>query len=276
MRNSSYEGVMRFHNGLGAGQVGNIGTKGLELTIAEAPEWQGARIILRADQDGNAYTDLIPQIGARKTSADPFVWYLEKDINVGFDALYPKGSEFRIIGNNDADQKRLLKRLLNAVPTFETKGTMNPPFGPDGKVLIHFENEFDSIIRRFLAKVAMNYLALTVGEDFARDPQFDRVRSFVRYGTEPSNGIVYVSRNPILANEVVLQRRITNGHIVTIEVNSVRHTSEVRLSLFNGIRYRIVLAWDTSGVWFAKGHHFDLESWKVSELGTMVEIIPAT
>lgn len=272
MRNSSYEGVMRFHNGLGAGQVGNIGTRGLELIIAEAPEWQGARIILKADQNGNAYTDLIPQIGARKTSADPFVWYLEKDICAGFDHLYPKGSEFRIIGNSAADQDRLHKRLLSVVPTFEMKGTMNPPFGPNGKVLIHFENEFDSIIRRFLAKVAINYLAFTIGEDFASDQQFDRVRSFVRYGVEPLDGIVYVSRKPILANEVVLQKRITDGHILTVELNSVRHTSEVRLSLFNGIRYRVVLALQTSGVWFTKGHHFDLESRKVSELGKAVEI----
>jgi hypothetical protein len=116
---------------------------------------------------------------AGKTSPDPFVWYLEKDINAGLAALYPKGSEFRIVENNAADQDRLLKRLLSVVPTFEMKGTMNPPFDPDGKVLIHLEIEFDSIIRRFLAKVAMNYLALTTGEEFARDPQFDRVRSFV-------------------------------------------------------------------------------------------------
>ncbi len=119
MRNSSYEGVMRFHNGLGTGQVGSIGTTGIELTIAEGPEWQGARIILKADRNGNAYTDLIPQIGARKSSVDSFDWYLEKDIKIGFDALYPKGSEFRIIGNDEADQQRLIKRLLSVVPSFK-------------------------------------------------------------------------------------------------------------------------------------------------------------
>jgi hypothetical protein len=50
------------------------------------------------------------------------------------------------------------------------------------------------------------------------------------------------------------------------------HTSEVRLSLFNGIHYRIVLAQQTSGIWFAKGHHFDLKSRKVSELGMAVPL----
>ena len=49
---------------------------------------------MKADRKGNAFTEVIPQIGARKTSADPFVWYPEKDINAEFAATYPKGSEF--------------------------------------------------------------------------------------------------------------------------------------------------------------------------------------
>jgi hypothetical protein len=57
-------------------------------------KWLGAQILLKADRKGNAFTEVIPQIGARKTSADPFVWYPEKDINAEFAATYPKGSEF--------------------------------------------------------------------------------------------------------------------------------------------------------------------------------------
>jgi hypothetical protein len=45
-RNSSVEGVLRLNHGLGRGEIGNIGTKGIEFRINESSAWKGARVVL--------------------------------------------------------------------------------------------------------------------------------------------------------------------------------------------------------------------------------------
>ena len=142
---------------------------------------------------------------------------------------------------------------------------MDPPIGNDGKVLLNFENEFNPVIRRCLAKIAFNYLAFVAGDEFVLQSQFDSVRSFIRYGTEATDGIVYFRSRPILAQEILTGTRITNGHIITVE-GKPSECVQSQLSLFNSFRYRIVLAPSHSGIYFAKGHHFDLASRGVSEL----------
>jgi hypothetical protein len=88
----------------------------------------------------------------------------------------------------------------------------------------------------------------------------------MRYGTEPSAGIVYVGNSPILANERIAGMQLTDGHIITLEGIPEQKQIESRLSLFNSLKYRILLSSSHSGVWFAKGHHFDIHSREVSEL----------
>ena len=70
----------------------------------------------------------------------------------------------------------------------------------------------------------------------------------------------------MVLNSILGGMRVTNGHILTVEAGTLRQNVEAQLSLFNSFRYRVVLASSHSGIWFAKGHHFDLESRKVSEL----------
>src|SRR6202007_3153079 len=79
MRNSSPEGVLRLVHELGRGQIGNIGTDGIEFKIAESGDWLGARGVLKTNKNGRHYIDLIPQVAARKNSGDEWVWYLEKE-----------------------------------------------------------------------------------------------------------------------------------------------------------------------------------------------------
>jgi hypothetical protein len=43
---------------------------------------------------------------------------------------------------------------------------------------------------------------------------------------------------------------------------------EVRLSLFNSLKYRILLSESYHGIWFAKGHHFDIQSRECTELAS--------
>jgi hypothetical protein len=252
--------------GLGQGQVGSIGTKGIEFKIAESADWRGARVVLKVNKrTRSSYVDLIPQVGARKNPNEEWTWYLEKDVNAEFVAKYPKGSEFRIIGGGN-DAERVLKRLKRVCPTYQHKGVLEPPMGKDGKVGLNYLHEFNAVVRRCLAKIAFNYLAFVVGEDFARKPDFDAIRAFIRYGTEPENDLVRVSRTPILANELLTGAHVTNGHIIAVEALTDRRQIQARLALFNSLKYRIILAPNYGGLWFAKGHHFDIETRECTEL----------
>lgn len=266
MRNSSSEGVLRFMYGLGKGQIGTIGTKGVEFKIAEPGDWLGARVVLKVDKKTRAsYVDLIPQVGARRGPKEEWTWYLEKELKSGFDALYPKGSEFRIVGGAN-DQPRLLQRLKSVCPNYRHGGEIAPPIGNDGKVGLNYLHEFTAVVRRCLAKISFNHLAFVAGDEFARKPDFDPVRSFIRCGA-PDEGIVLLSRKPILADELVAGRKVTDGHIVTVEALTDKRRIESRLALFNSFQYRIILASDYGGPWFAKGHHFDVHSKECTELG---------
>src|SRR5437870_3713004 len=76
MRNSSPEGVLRLVHELGQGQIGNIGTNGIEFKIAESEDWLGARVLLKTTKSGKCRVDLIPQVGARTSSEGEWTWYL--------------------------------------------------------------------------------------------------------------------------------------------------------------------------------------------------------
>jgi hypothetical protein len=279
MRNSSTEGVLRFSFGLATGgQIGGVGTDGIEFRIAESPDWKGARVVLRVNRKGEPYIDVLPQVGARRTTGDEFEWYLEKDVDADFIAKYStKESEFRIVGCQ-GDFQRIQERLIQVCPTFQPKGTTSPPIGQDGKVGVSYINDFVASTRCLLAKIAFNYLAWVRDGEFVLRPEFDPVRSFIRYGTEASTGIVYFNTRPILANERLAGTQVTEGHIVTVEAMPEQRRIESRLSLFNSLKYKVVLSHEYQGLWFAKGHHFDVHTREVSELTSQATFIvsPAT
>jgi len=266
------EGVLRLQYGLGRGEIGSIGTDGVEFRVAESPDWKGARVVLRVNKQGNPYIDALPQVGARCTPSEDFTWCLEKDLTPEWAASYPRGSEFRIVGL-ETEYPRLERRLLQVCPTFQKHGTMAPPMGTDGKVGVKFIHEFSSSVRKFLAKIAFNYMAWAVGPEFALRPEFDAARAFVRYGTEPSNEIVRLRRKPILCEELLTGIKITNGHVVTLNTNPDQDRVEGQLALFNALQYTIVLAAAYSGLWLApKGHHFDIHSRQIRELRALIPV----
>ena len=249
-----------------SGQIGNIGTQGIELRIGEHGDWFGARVVLKSSKGGDAHIDVLPQIGARHRDIDePLEWFLEKELNADFAAKYAESSEFRILGTGKAHE-RLEKKLTKLIPSFKREGSLTPPMGRDGKVGLGFERIFDGPVRRLLAKIAFNFLAWVTGAEFALRPDFDALRNFVRYGTEPATEIVRVGRRPILANEIVTGTQMTNGHVITVEAMPEKALVLAQLALFNSLKYRIVLSESYSGVWFAKGLHFDIEERSVTEL----------
>jgi hypothetical protein len=58
--------VLRLQFGL-KGTVGGIGTKGVTAVVAEEENWKGARTAIRTDKNGKQQTEILPQIGARRS-----------------------------------------------------------------------------------------------------------------------------------------------------------------------------------------------------------------
>jgi len=270
MVNQSIEGARRLQFGL-KGVVGGIGTKGVTPTVAEGDDWKGARTQIRTKDHGTESTEVLPQVGARRTPSDPWEWVLAHDLSTEFADRYAKESQFRIVGDRDeADYERIVQKLIAVCPTFVYGGKMNPPCSGDGKVMLYVETEGVSrAVSRCLCKIAFNYLAFTCGYTFALAKDFDDIREYVRNDVGDTTERVFVKNKPIIAQEVISGQRVTDGHILAIEGRPADSTLEIQLALFNSIPYRIPMTRNYIGHKFAKGLHFSLETREVTELRTM-------
>ena len=83
MLNQSIEGARRLQFGL-KGVVGGIGTKGVTPTVAEGDDWKGARTQIRTAKNGTESTEVLPQVGARRTPSDPWEWVLAHELSTEF------------------------------------------------------------------------------------------------------------------------------------------------------------------------------------------------
>ena len=151
MLKESIEGARRLQFGF-KGVVGGIGANNVVLTVDEGEHWKGARTIMRTDKKGVQSTEVLPQIGARRSVAEPIEWILEKDLDAAFVARYPEGSEFKIVGGKSkADNERLVEKLKILCPTFVYGGEMHPPFSDDGKVMLSAKSQVSRVVARCLS-----------------------------------------------------------------------------------------------------------------------------
>jgi hypothetical protein len=268
VRVQSFEGVLRLHYGF-KGAAGGVGTPGVILSVAEGVR-KGARTVIQRDKKGNLRTKLLTQVGARRGPSEEVEWCLEKDLSVEFAERHPKGSEFFLIGGETQEgMDRLLRRWKEVCPTFVYGGIMNPPYGDkdgEGEILLHAEHQDNRLKVRFLCKIAFNYMAFQCHPQFSRSSSFDALRAFIRKDLGEGEGRVFVKNEPIVAEEILHGKRVTNGHVLTIDCRPYDRVVEAQVALFNFIPYRIPMCRDYPGPSFTRGHHFDLDDWKASEM----------
>lgn len=266
VRNESIEGALRLHYGH-TGVVGGVGTKGVMPTVAEGDDWKGARVSIHVDKSGKQRTEILPQIGARRTKSEEFEWVLAHELTAEFAARFPKGSEFRIVGGKDeAENEKLVEKLKAVCPTFIYGGKMNPPFSEDGLVMLHIEHHINRNVARFLCKIAFNYMAFICGEKFAISRENNDTREFIRNNVGNEAGRIFMRNKPIIAQEIITGERGTDGHVLAIKGRPADQTLEVLLTLFNSNHYRIPITCEYVGHQFARGHHFHNHNWRVEEL----------
>lgn len=106
-----------------------------------------------------------------------------------------------------------------------------------------------------------------LGPDYALRADFDAVRAFIRYGTDPGFLVVTATNAPILSMDTP-RRRKTNGHLVILETRSGGSQLVAMVSLFNTITYTVLLCPRLSGILrrIGVGHHFDFTHRTVTPL----------
>jgi hypothetical protein len=208
----------------------------------------------------------VPQVGLRQSGTGEWNYLTMRELEdqdhpVEVDRSTPDES-IHIIATNKQEEERLIDLLATRGIEFHMKGELPEyPFKHGDIVDLDYRCLIDAATQRGVAKIAFNYLAWRAGADFARLPDFDDVRRFVREGSAPGYSIVVASQDPILYYDTRTLRQ-TNGHIITLSWPPNQRRIVARLSLFNDIIFTVTLTRSFSGVWrlMQSGHHFDVEN----------------
>lgn len=122
----------------------------------------------------------------------------------------------------------------------------------------------DEILARAVTKIAVNYLAYTQGAEFARRPEFEDVRRFVRDGSGRPPDFIRLQPGPVVED--------TRGgepplcHLIVLTWSpGMRPPMLCRVTLFNRHAYLVRLCTTFYGpLWreVKSGHTYDLISWE--------------
>lgn len=212
----------------------------------------------------------VPQVGFPRRDGNGRVFVTERDLA---ETPKPLPTEADTTGpnllvfNTEPVKERLIQilRARNISGPIGDEGLLPKQYGDE--VWVEVKAVIDGIILRCAAKIAFNYLTKTAGISFVLTRDFDPIRCYIRYGVDPGYHIVRIDQHPILADDTV-NRRHTNGHLITTGWSPDRRHIVGQVSLFNWATYRVSLARGFSGLWreLRSGHHFNIESLDVEPL----------
>ena len=273
----SFEAYDRVKHGLKPVEdVGEFPQDRLTFSVAEDGKWCGLRLRLR-HEGADTVVDLVPQVGFR-TKRNPDWFYLTEEEVADPERSLPSeisDDGIKIIAPSDEAVDRLTNMLCKRGISFQKKGDLVPPTSETGDIEIFINTKIDPIIKRCAAKIAFNYLTYTAGRDFVLHEAFNVIRAYICAGESPGYLLVDAGDRPILANDTKTLRQ-TEGHLITVNWTADKKHVVGQVSLFNRVTYRVGLARDFAGVWtpIRSGHHFDLQSRRITSLAATSLIIP--
>ena len=120
----------------------------------------------------------------------------------------------------------------------------------------------DIVIYRAIAKVAFNYLAHIMGRDFALQPIFDQVRTFIHKGSGTTNLVKKIDPMKIFGDSEEAARR--RGHMLGIELAGDSNTIQGFVEFFGVMTYKVILGrFGQIAVPISAAHYLDVASKKV-------------
>ncbi|MBI3911795.1 MAG: hypothetical protein HY320_12805 [Armatimonadetes bacterium] len=275
LSHDSFEAVLRLKYGVrGPGKASDLKYDRIEFRLAGPAPWGGVRMHLR-DEQGRLMRDVLPQVGFRREGETCWTYVLVSELREPkhpVPAPLARERSIQVVATPEvtADEiDEILELLATHGVTFHPEGESPVyPYRLGDQEDLDLTCDFDVILQRGVAYIAFNYLAYVACSEFARRPDFNAVREFIRYGTKPDYQIVDVTDTPVLFGDTPTLRQ-TNGHLVTVGWSDDVGALSSSVSLFNHLTYRITLCRRFPGIWrpVRSGHHFDIDNKQVCRMG---------
>jgi hypothetical protein len=262
-----------------AAESHEIGVSRLTFRVDEPDsEYYGAWATLAYDDERGTVIQLVPQAGFRSQFDSRWRWHREQDITID------RVEDFRhaacdLVGTPD-EMARIAARL-EAIGCPLREARLHDDFVPPGNgekpIWVEVRYALDDVVFRTVAKIAFNYLAKATEDRvpaFIYRSEFDAIRRFVRYGESSATKLVGVSRKRMLLGDTAAHRQ-TDGHLVSVSWPAPREAPIATVSLFNQVTYVVRLTETVPGIWWEidSGHHFDIQSRRMSKLGNVNPIV---
>jgi len=263
----SSEGFARVYFGLRPNVLETSKNSVLTLNLPSA--WKGARIRIRENPGGGRPSfEIVPQVAIKH--GDTWDWITEDDISLErlADCL-DHAVDIKVACNSTDEHQRLTVRLgalgvrLGEVSHYDINSLSNE------RLQATVKYELSHAQARCVAKIAFNYLAWNFRPEFVLNESFDEVRNYIRSGDLCGReAFVYIVNKSVLLEEQIGGGKVTNGHIVVVDWGIDPNQIVGRVTLFNTVRYSVVLSRRYVGLWFLLGigHHFDVAGKKISKL----------
>ena len=232
-------------------------------------DYRGCFLRLTADPEApNGFRATpIDQVGFSRRDEDGFVWIRLDEVLKGAwqnrDDLNPQ-AVIKIYARDRESVRAYLEEQGVSFPNWRPM-VRDGESGDEAPVLQ--VGEIPKDLRRGVAKISFNYLAYVHDSQFALRPQFNGARRFIRYG-EGGEGLVSIDdESPIRPPPDTPDGHRPVVHVVTVEraVNADAVIGQV--SLFGGLRYRIVLSKQSADDLRYSGHLYNVDDRCTYELG---------
>jgi len=272
----TFEGMLRFMHGVKAPKEFKfLNSRRILFRLSEDGPWKGAILRLGFSEEKNKIVvDAVKQVAFRKKDSGEWEFFEVGDIqskddleNKGFIVKGERTLKMLFLSSKDKEEIEL--HLQKKGFKISTEKTEDLPFDFSEKIVkVQIMGTIDRTIFRGIGKIAFNYLAYHHGKDFALNENFNEMRDFVRYGTDRGFRSVIPQKSPILHYEKRFGMQETEGHIITLDWNAPKTAIISRITLFNEIVYQAILCRDFRGLYreISTGHHFDIESKKITRL----------
>ena len=271
---STIEGVLRYMNKLKkAKDFKPMGkTKRFTVMLAEGP-FKNALMELEYDETKDEIINIpVAQVGFRKKDTSEWTYFRIEEIESAGDlkakGFVVEGKEALILIYKTGEEEKVIEEL-------KKKGIKDFGFGKDapmemlsGKIKTQLTGIIDKPILRAVAKIAFNYAACLEGKQFVLRSDFDPIRRFIRLGEGDHKEFVRPGKGWILKAERRTGMRLTSGHLLALSWESPNHPIVAEVSLFNTVKYRVMLCKRYGGIWckIRHGHHFDIDAKIAGEL----------
>jgi len=252
-----------------ADEAHHIGGDRVMATYMEDDEFRGARIRLTYDGDSSVQAEFPPQVLIHHPSLDVPRALLEEEITPDAIAPFLHGSTIWIPDDLGETTLRLRAKMEQAGFVFVGAMDRVPATKRDARdFLMRIDAVVDDAIAREMTKIAVNFVAVTVGYGFVMREEFRPMRKYARYGEPCLRGRVDTFARSIELDGT--RDRYGDGHLITLDWSFATSEVIVLISLFNRITHQVHLADDVKSVWWniRTAYHFDTATHQAKRLET--------